>query len=144
MEVLHRWKEKYRKHRETKAANAAMLSARLHGSACPYSPANSPQTSRIRDISYPMVSADCTSDYHSGRSLEEHAIAEALRMQYAGNTGLHKSGPLNAQGKHRLPSCEVLLEDLWNRLELLVCRSTQKSRAPTVVRPASRDCGLTC
>ncbi|KAI0563584.1 Bromodomain containing protein [Gracilaria domingensis] len=95
-EVLHRWKEKYRKRRETMAANAAMLNARLHGSASPYSPANSVRTSRIRDLSDPMASADFTSDYHSGRSPEENAIAEVLRLQYAGTTGLYKRSMLNA------------------------------------------------
>eukprot|EP00178_Gracilaria_changii_P006396 TRINITY_DN2100_c0_g1_i1.p1 TRINITY_DN2100_c0_g1~~TRINITY_DN2100_c0_g1_i1.p1 ORF type:complete len:1095 (-),score=144.14 TRINITY_DN2100_c0_g1_i1:2946-6125(-) len=95
-EALHRWKEKYRKRRETMAANAAMLNARMTGSPSPYSSANSVRTSRMRDLADPMASADFTSDYHSGRSPEENAIAEALRLQYAGTTGLYKRGVLNA------------------------------------------------
>eukprot|EP00737_Agarophyton_chilense_P000784 gb/GEZJ01000869.1/.p1 GENE.gb/GEZJ01000869.1/~~gb/GEZJ01000869.1/.p1 ORF type:complete len:1076 (+),score=160.86 gb/GEZJ01000869.1/:70-3228(+) len=95
-EVLYKWKEKYRKRRETMAANAAMLNARVLGTPSPYSSANSVRTSRVRDISDPMASADFTSDHHSGRSPEENALAEALRLQYAGTTGLYKKGMLNA------------------------------------------------
>lgn len=93
-EAMHKWKEKYRKRRETMAANAALHNARLHGTSAPYASPTSMRQSR--DYADPMASADFTSEHHTGKSPEQHALAEALRLQYAGTTGLYRKGSLKA------------------------------------------------
>lgn len=97
-ENIIKWKEKHRRRRETMQANAVLSAHGLHpqpgvgpgGYAGRDSRTNVPG----RD---PMDSTATTfpREEHNGRTPEENALADHLRLQYAGTTGLYRKGTDN-------------------------------------------------
>lgn len=99
-ENLMRWKEKHRKRRETMAANAATAAAKWNGGSVPISsPSMVHQNLRAHVTATegrdPM-STDFQEEHTDGLTPGQGALAESLRLQYAGTSGLFKKGLVNA------------------------------------------------
>ena len=98
-ENLQKWKEKHRKRRETMAANAANARSKIPGAGAglPPSAANRDRRASANEAQdQMMISIDFVEEDNNGQTPEESALAEHLRLQYAGNTGLHRKSALNA------------------------------------------------
>lgn len=100
-ENLLKWREKHRRRKETMQANAANAQAALHTHTI-----GNPSllSSRDRRTHLSTAARDpleaTTADYNNedlnGRTPHQNAMAESLRLQYAGTTGLFKKSMLHA------------------------------------------------
>lgn len=98
-EILNKWKEKHRKRRETMAVNAANAAARLHGGpmVIPSSSVISRDSrANLDNDAKDLMSSEFNAKDQNGRTPEQNALAEALKLQYSGTTGLFKKGLQNA------------------------------------------------
>lgn len=100
-ENLLKWKEKHRRRKETMQANAANANAAIHGTnlMVPKSvAARIPRPVSNTGASDPMdtTANEYAAEEQNGRTPEENALSESLRLQYSGTTGLYRKGMLNA------------------------------------------------
>lgn len=143
-ENLVKWKEKHRRRKESMQANAASANGTLHGSVpggsaslasrLPRQPANAVASDPM-DTNTGEFAAE-----QNGRTPEENALAEALRLQYAGTTGLYKKGMLTAPyPQYTMPDGSVVevpfrryqpQVDHWNEATGIVRPVRQSSAQP--------------
>lgn len=100
-ENLLKWKEKHRKRKETMQANAANAQAALHAHTIGNPSLLAPRDPRTLATPTPSDHMDrdpneFAPEDHNGKSPEQTALAESLRLQYAGTTGLYKKSVANA------------------------------------------------
>lgn len=99
-ENILKWREKHKRRKETMQANAAISAHGLHGPNPAVASAFGGRDPRPhatvpgRDPMDTSTHGFPTED--NGRTPEQNALAESLRLQYAGTTGLYKKSMVNA------------------------------------------------
>lgn len=101
-EFLNQWKEKHRRKKDNAPANAmqnqsGMSDAVMSGATAQTSAKGLVRNSQSVPESREMdgVTTEFENDEENGRTSQQVAIAEAMRLQYAGSSGLHKRSHLN-------------------------------------------------
>lgn len=99
-ELLQQWREKHRRRKETMAANAAAaagLPIPVSSSQSTSAPLNNihPSHQNAARDSLDTIADEFINEDLNGRTPQENALAENLRLQYAGTSGLYKKGALH-------------------------------------------------
>lgn len=101
-EILNEWKEKHRRKKDTIPTNTVQAQSGMSGHVMSEATAqtsakgfgrNSQSAPEAREMD--GVTTEFENDEENGRTSQQVALAEAMRLQYAGSSGLYKRNQLN-------------------------------------------------